>query len=448
MKKHIFLFLAFCLVSSLSFGQKQAKSSPKSEIPDEVRGISTNFANGLRYFYTGDYKNAEKYFLIVIDKDAKHAVAPYMMGRAKREQNDFAAAEHFLQLAIKNDKNNVWYLSELAEVQELAGNYNAAVQTWKKACKIEPRNEQFLISLTDDYLQLNDVKSMLSTIDKLQELVGPSDELIAYKVQIHLFINDVKGAIGEYDRLIKEYPTNIDYYISAAEICTNNNLIDKGIEYLEKAKRINPDNGKVLMVEGAERWEKKDTDGALKCWNSAFKSPDVLLEPKLSVMREVLSVHKANDVSPQALQLAKTLCEVHSDAYEGWAAVASLLFMQDKYVEAVPYFEQALQIDPSQYSLWQDFLYCLGKGKMYQKIIDIEDDLVEFFPTNGMVNYTLGDAHLHLNNPQKAIKYLEKSVKYTYDKNEIKLIYKTLATAYEAIGDTAKAQECRKKSEK
>ena len=50
--------------------------------------------------------------------------------------------------------------------------------------------------------------------------------------------------------------------------------------------------------------------------------------------------------------------------------------------------------------------------------------------------------------PEKAIQYFEKSMKYSFDKEEIGHIYSAMAEAYHDLGNEAKAAECREKAAK
>lgn len=445
MKRILILALVAALTLSVSFAQKKSKAPV---ITHDQRVTSTMFANGLKDFYQGNYQNAEKNFMNVVQKDPKHATAYYMLGKVKKENEDWPAAEYFFQMANKNDKTNAWFVSELADVYDQQGKYKESAKIWSQVCKMQPNNEQFVINCADAYLQSGDVKNVMKYLDVLEQMEGPNEGITNFKVEILLYSNDVKGAVGVYDKLIKENPTEASYYAKAANIYLSNNMNDKAIPYLEKAIAIDPNNGEAQYVLGSYYYAQGDKDAAFLAHLSAIKALDVEVDKKLSVLKIYLS--DMNDVSqaPKQLALARALTESEPETMEGWAATASVMVRQKNFEDAVPYFEKALDIDPAQYSLWQDFLYCLAKAQKYDKIIAMENDIVEMFPTNGMMNYTLGDAYLKTNHPAEALKYFEKSLKFTYDKNEQGYIYSAMAEAYEALGNAEKAAECRKKGNK
>lgn len=445
MKRIVILTLIFALSLSVSFAQKKTKTPV---ITHDQRVTSTMFANGLKDYYQGNFQNAEKNFMNVVQKDSKHATAYYMLGKVKKEAKDYPAAEYFLQQASKNDKSNAWFLSELAEVYDLQGKHKESSAIWSQVCKMQPNNEQFVINCADAYLQCGDVKNVMKYLDVLEQMEGPNEGITNFRVEILLYRNDVKGAVAVYDKLIKQCPTEAGYYAKAANIYISNDMSEKAIPYLEKAIAIDSTNGEAQCVLGSYYYTHGDKDAAFLSHLAAIKSSDVEVDKKLSILRLYLA--DMNDLSqaPRQLALARALTESEPETMEGWAATASVMVRQKNYEDAVPYFEKALDIDPAQYSLWQDFLYCLAKAKKYDKIISMEKDITEIFPTNGMMNYTLGDAYLQTNHPTEALKYFEKSLKYTYDKNEQGYIYSAMAEAYEALGNAEKAAECRKKGNK
>lgn len=447
MRKIILVVALVGLCFSAAFAQKQGKKSKEVAIPTAVRMISSTFADGLKDFYTGNYQGAEKRFRSVIERDAKHAAAYYMMGRIKRELRDFPAAEEFLRKACQADKNNVWYVKELAEILDLQGNYTASTKMWAQACKMQPDNEEFIICCADANMYNNNVKEVLKCFDKLEALTGPTNELTSAKVEMRLYINDIKGAIGVYDKLIKDFPNDPSNYVKAAEIYISNDMASKAIPYMEKAAALDANNGAVQLMLGNYYAAQGDSKAAYDAQLAAMRSQDVSLEQKLSILRSYM-VNLNNQPTTQQIELTQALMDANPDAMEGWATMASIQFRQQKYDEAIVNFEKALEIDPAQYALWQDYLVCLARAKRYTKIIELEKDITEIFPTNSMVNHTLGSAYLNTGKPAQSIKYFEKAVKYTYDKTEQAHIYNAMSEAYEAMGDAEKAAEYRKKANK
>ena len=468
--KRLSIFLLLLAVCLTVYPQKTKKNAGPT--PSE-RMVSVEFANALRAYYTGNYETAEKAFHSVLSTQADHAAAYFMLGRMKADavsikkikninvltfralkegtatvETVIHDAEYYLKQACQCDKNNVWYWHSLAQVLDSQSKFSESSKVWKQVCKMEPANEEFLLSYANALWSLGNAKELFKVMDQIENLVGVTEPITQAKVEIFLYKNDVKGAVGVYDKLIKKYPNNADYYVGAADIYMSNNMSSQAIPYLEKAAQLDANNGNVQQVLAYYYKNTGNEQAAFEASKAAMLSPDVELDKKLSILRVYLAPLSTSDPTDEQLQLATALLTANPEAVEGWASRASILLRQKKYQEAVSDFETALSIDPSQYALWKDFMYCLARAKNYARIIELEKDIVEIFPTNGMMNYTLGSAYMNTGKPDKAIPYFEKALKYTYDKEEQRHINNSLAEAYEAIGNSEKAAEYRQKGTK
>lgn len=436
------LLLALCVVA---YPQKTKKNAEPTATD---RMVSTLFANALRSYYTENYEAAERTFRSVLSTNPSHDATYFMLGRMKADVEKYAEAEENLRKACQLNKSNIWYWQTLAQVLDDQGKYTESAKVWKQVCQMSPTDEQFLLSYANALWNMGNTKELFKVLDQIEALIGVTEQITQAKVEILLFKNDVKGAAGIYDKLIKKYPNTAEYYVSAAELYINNSMTEKAIPYLEEAARIDATNGNVQSMLAVYYMRIGNEQAAFEASKAAMLSPDVELDNKLSILRIYLAPLSTSDPTDQQLQLATALLTANPEAVEGWASRASILLRQKKYQEAVPDFEAALSIDPSQYALWKDFMYCLARAKNYTRIIELEKDIVEIFPTNGMMNYTLGSAYMNTGNPEKAVSYFEKSLKYTYDKEEQRHIYNSLAEAYEALGNSEKAAEYRQKGGK
>lgn len=433
------------LLCQLLTVQAQKKNYIQAE---QERRTSVTFANGLRDYYTGNLVKAEEVFLGIAETTPTHGPSNYMLGKIKHEAQDYVVAEHFLNRALKAEKNNVWYLAEMAEVYDEEGKSADAAKLWGKACALSPQNETFLLNYADATMRTGKIKETLKALDRIELLNGSSDEITMLKAQIHLYNNDVKGAVGEYDRAIKNAPYNADNYLSAAEIYISNGQSDKAIGYLEKANQIDPGNGSTQLMLGNYYQARGDQSTAFQYWLSAVKSTEVTLEQKMPILRIYLSSLKDKPATPEQVELAQALTEANPEAVEGWAALGSIHLRGQDYAQGAHYFAKAIEVDPSQYAIWSDYVYCLAKSQNFNKIIELKQEITELFPSNSMMLFMVGSAYLQTSKAAEAIPYLEKAAKYTYDKTELSHIYSSIAEAYEALGNQAKAEEYRKKANK
>ena len=444
MKKTILFSVLILSMITCCFSQKPQKHTT---ISDEEREISVLFADGLKNYYSENYKGAEELFRRVLYKNRSHAPSYYMLGKLKAEKRNYIEAEENLQNAIKYDKNNIWYYVELAKVFDERGCPDQSYKLWKKIHSMDPKNEEFLGSYFDACIGNYRYKEALALIDKIEQLYGVNDELASLKIELYLETNDVKGALKECDRMIEFEPTNSQFYLKAASICTACNMNSKAVQYLELAKKAVPSNGLLQLFLGENYASQGDSQSAFEAYRIGFLDSEVPVESKVMVLQTYMAELPKKGVTNEQKELATILTEVNPEAMEGWACLASIALYQQEYETASEYFEKALAIDEAPYELWQDYLYSLIKSKQYTKIIAQEENITELYPTQSLIFYTLGVAYANVDENEKAVKYLEKALRFTFDKKETSLIYETLSEVYQQMGDTAKSGEYKRKAQ-
>ncbi|MEG2070866.1 MAG: tetratricopeptide repeat protein [Bacteroidales bacterium] len=427
-----------------AWAQKKKKEKKKApvEISEETRKQSVQFADGLREFYADDYTNAENNFRAVTAKNNQHDAAYYMLSRIRKASKDYGGAVYYLNEAIKINKNNEWYKIELAEVYDLMGDYKSSAKLWEEICKLKSSNEYYLFSLAEAYLNQDDYLKVIAAYDKIENLVGYNEEITNAKKNIWLYLNNVKNAVGEYDKLIKEFPYEAKYYVMAGNIYQTNNMPDKAITYYQNALKIDPNNA-LANHSMADYYESKgDSENSFKALLIAFKSSQLPIEEKLVTLKSYLSTAvRSLDKAKieQSELLAEAVAEAHPESVEGWATIASLKLLQKNYIEAKKYFEKAVTIDRSQYTLWEDYFYSLSQLKDYQSIINNKETVLELFPTNAAMLYAIGIAYYKEAQSEKAIDYLKKALSYSYDNLLLSNIYNALGDIYQDLNNPDEA---------
>ncbi len=443
MKIKLIVSLIIITCCSLSAYPQKSKS-PKSKSPvvtEQERQLSVHFADGLKEFYSQNYALADKEFRYVLAENDKHSAAYFMLAKINAEQKEYSLAEINLQKALSLDKKNVWYMIALAEVLDMKQNYEESSQMWSKVCDLKPESEYYIYYYSQACLNAKKYNEVIKAYSLLEKLVGVNNEITRAKVEIWLHLDDVKSAVKEYDMLIANNPYEEDYYIQASNIYVANNMPEKALPYFEKVLEINPNNAEIQLIMANYYNSKGDKKSAYNAFVKVFKSPTVSIDKKLPVLRSYLMTLPTAMPTAEQYELSRILTEVHPEAVEGWAAMGSLYLKEQKYEVAANYLEKAIEIDVAQYALWQDYLYCLAQVKNYTKIIDYANDIAELFPTNSMMNYTLGVAYLNTQNPQTALKYFETALKNSFDNGEKSRIYKMMGNAYHELQNETKAQE-------
>jgi tetratricopeptide (TPR) repeat protein len=424
LRYNVFILLsAFCfLLSANVYAQKkqnkQNKPAKQTEAVYDERKQSIIFADGLREFYSQNYSAATKSFQNVLVQNPKNHAAYYLLHKVAAEQNDFLLASHYLKEAIKLDKKNEWYQIALAGVFENLGDFAGAVKIWEEICKVKYQNEYYLMSLANNYLQLGKMQDVIKVYDRIENILGKNDDLTETKKNIWLYLNDVKNAVREYEKMLEIYPYEIGYYITAGEIYLSNNMPDKAFPFFQKALQIDDENAE-LNLTLADYYEavKKPTE-SFEALLKAFSSNELEIEEKLPVLNKYLSNAfrlKTSDIIDKTALLAKVITTAHPLDLEGWVTLAKLNSLINEYREAKTLYEKCIELDESQYAVWEDYFWILSKLEDYQTIIENEKLVEEFFPTNATIQYGLALALFKEKQYESALKAAKQALSFTFE---------------------------------
>lgn len=446
--------LSFTLLILISFSAEAQKRLRQEELPqtdESQRKQSIIYADGLRAYYSDNFTQAETDFRTIISQNPKNDAAFYMLSKIRSTQKDYDGAAYYLTEARKIDKNNEWYLIEMATIQDQLRDFKQSAKLWEEVAKLKPDNEYYLIALAESYMQQERYADAIKTYDRLENLIGHHDELIEVKKSIYLFQNDIKSAVGIYERLLVKYPEEIKYDVEIAKIYMANNAADKAYSHLQNALAKDKNSALANLTLADYYKLKGKNDEAFKALLIAFKSPALSIAEKMPEIREYFNnalKTKEEKILKKTRQLADALTEAHPNAVEGWKMVAAIQLLRENYADARITFEKLLSISNTDYTIWADYLFALLQLKDYQTIINNADEIIELFPTHAEILYNVGFAFLQQKQGDKAVDYLNQASMFAFDQQLSAAIAAALGDAYLLIGNKGEAVKSWKQAQR
>ena len=162
----------------------------------------------------------------------KHAPSYYMLARIYAERMQFTESENALRLAVKLDKNNIWYQVALAKALIVNDNSKEALPLWEKICREMPDNPEYLAALAECYQKngksdkADEVRNRLSQLTPTATKESPqngsanaSDGSKDYKSQGIAFLvaNDYAKAVESLELALREDDTDFEVWNAYAE---------------------------------------------------------------------------------------------------------------------------------------------------------------------------------------------------------------------------------------
>jgi len=436
-----FLFFSICFFSTAFhsvFAQgKQNKPAKQTEAVYNERTQSVVFADGLREFYSQNYAAATKKFQEVLLQNPKNHAAYYLLHKIAVEQNDYLLAAHYLKAAIALDKKNEWYQIDLAGVYEKLGDYSNAITIWEKICKVKYNNEYYLMSLANNYLHLEKWQEVIKIYDKIENIIGKNDEITETKKNIWLALNNVKNAALEYEKLIEIYPYEISYYLTAGEIYLSNNMPDKAFPFFQKAIQIDAENPFLNLTLSNYYDAIKNPTESFNALLRAFSSKELEIEEKIPVLKTYLTgaiMKKTPDLLDKTEQLALIITKTHPFDLAGWSSLAKISVIKEQYQNAKRFYEKCINLDDTQYSIWEDYFFVLAKLEDNKTIVANEKTIEEYFPTNATLQYRLAVALYKEKQYENAVKAAKQALAFTFENSFVAELNLLLGDIYFELG--------------
>ena len=416
--------------------------SQTSEISEKNKFLFDNsFFNAINLKNLDDYKGALKAFKKCIEIDPLISTPYYETARIYKKTGETVLAEKNIKEANRLSSKNKWYLYEYAQILFQNNKYQEAAKQYKKLVKMEPKNQKNYFLLAEAYIYQNNLNEAVKTYSMCQEING-IDKVVTiqmYKIYMQLF--DKKNAIN----ILKNYLDKNEYDIELLQMLAETYFLsdqkENGFQTLQKISKINPQNGTLHITLADYYRESGENEKSFNELVLAFKSKDLNVETKATVLASYFSLIELNEeMKNQAFQLAEILIDVHQENYISYAIYADLLYADKQYQKAKEQYFLSLEIKKSNQEIWAQILFIQADQRKYLELQKTSSEALTFFPMNPLFYYFNGLSNKWFKNYHQAIESLTTGVDFVID-NDLLLLeyYSSLGDTYNEIKDYVKS---------
>ncbi|PKR82190.1 hypothetical protein CW751_02340 [Brumimicrobium salinarum] len=132
----------------------------------------------------------------------------FALAEIAKEENKIGEALNFYQNAFGIDTSNVIYLQELAFMQAEKTNFEEAEVLFRKLCKKEPRNLDFIYGYSKVLIYNKQYEQAIKQLTKLQDQAGTVPELMMMKADLYMELKNHQKAEEALLQLKDEFPSN------------------------------------------------------------------------------------------------------------------------------------------------------------------------------------------------------------------------------------------------
>lgn len=446
----IFILTLVLTCGFSSFSQKRKKKTKPQVAIDQVQFLSDEdkveldryFLEGEKHFLLQDYSNAMSAFQKVLHLDSKNAAAHYKISQIYSENNELGKAlPHAIFAKNYNPKNKYYYLL-LAHIQTSMEDYSAVEKTYMEMLSNVSGTEKYLFEVAAIQLYQKKFEAALTSYEKAEAHFGAMEEIMLQKQTVYLKMNRMDLAVEEGKRVMNLYPNEPSHALSLAQMMLSNDKYEEAEQFI-LSKIDHYQNNERLYIFLSEAYGKqKKYAKAVAVLEVPFASTTLDLTKKIRTMAGYLAMLPNEELNEPLLRLSEKLVETHPDSYQALAMTGDLYYNINDRLKGREYYLKAVEIDGSNYNIWQNILSLDLELEDYDAVIEHSELAIENFPNQATLYYFGGTAYLIKKDYESALKTFNAGKAYaSRDANMKSLFHGQLGDAYNSIGEHNKSDE-------
>lgn len=423
-------------------GQVAIAQPPARPSSEEVL-IEKKLIEGEKYTYLSDWEKAEPIFRAILQEDVQNSAACYQLSRTLLATGKNADALIYIKKAIRIEPNNEWYLLMEADIHEKIGDLYAVMDLYEQLIRLQPKKVQYYEMLIGFCKKTKDNERLLRTLDAYESLVGVSESITRNRFETLDAMGKTGEALNAIDRLTKVYPQNIDYKYLAAAYARKISMEDKALEYYRQILAINPDDTRAkLALAGAEKAD-GNTSEYLKSIAPVISNPNIDIDVKLEeLIPYVLEYSKSKDpgLGNALMEITQQLVTSHPKEAKAFSVQGDVLSIAGKDEEAIKAYKQAVALKDNIYIVWEQMIGLLMAGHAYDDVIVQAEKAIDIFPNQAYLYYASGVAYYKKKKLDSALDMLNEALIMSGKNNGQKInIYNMLGLVYDGLGNMDKS---------
>ena len=398
------------------------------------------FLDGLKASLTDNTTQAIDFLQQSLKLNPDNAAAHYKLAQLYRLQKEYDNALLHSRQAVKLKPDNEYYYIETAELYGTIGQFSLAARQLQEMLDNTLASPQYYLNIANLYIQLNQPEKALKALEKAEEKLGTNEAIITQRQTLYLKTGNMNKVLETGEELVKLNPNNPDYTLQQAKILLGNNDFPTAQKYLQDYLALHPDVASARFLLGKTLLAQNHATEALQEFLNSFSSGRISLIEKLDITVTYITLLPNQALEPKLFQLTDSLLQAHKEDAEAYAVKGDLLMELDRKTEARKLYHQALELEPGNFSLWQNILSLGLELGRYDSVAQESEEALSLFPNQAVLYYFAGTANLSLKRNKKAVRALEQGLRLSGSNQDLVKIFQThLGDAYQAAGQHPKS---------
>ncbi|MFZ1703803.1 MAG: tetratricopeptide repeat protein [Saprospiraceae bacterium] len=389
-----------------------AKGQEPLQISDEENKIQEAFLSARLESASGHYDSALKILDSLARKHRDRASIYYEMGLLFMEQKNYLKAEEKLQRALVLDQNNFWFLDRMATVQTELSHLDKAIECYQKILLNFPKSSKYY-DITADLLLLSNRSAEAVDLLKEKEKQSGFNENNSLKIiEISMDEKSYDIAIVEVEKLITRKNPKLMHLKLAADIYKIVGDESKVDTLHEKILVLDPNDVQAMLSKMDKENGTVDETSYLISLQPLMSNRSIPSEHKVKELLPFVEAHAKNPMTPfgpSLINLCEILANTHPNDPRVHAMFGDVLMNDKKEVQAIRQYQRTLEINKSNFLVWEQLMYGLEYIKDYNTLGETALEAINYFPNQAIAYYFAGVANLQQSHVKSAKEFAEEA---------------------------------------
>lgn len=281
-----------------------------------------------------------------------------------------------ISLKIRETPTNDALFATRAELYFKENKIEEAINDYQIAHRLDTTNINYYIKLADYQLILGLSGKVKDVLDKANKNYPDNLDIILRLARLHLYVQQYKESAKFVEQAMKIDPQFAESYFLKALISKELGDTIRAVDNFLIATQKEPDYYEAFIMLAMLGAEKND-DIAIDYYNNAID-----IQPKSFEAHYNLAMYY------QQRNMLEEAFEAYDNILNNVDSLASIVYfnkgyirlvLEQKYEEAIPHFEKAVEIDPSYFEAYHNLGICheqLGKNDLarefYEKVLTLQ----------------------------------------------------------------------------
>src|SRR5690349_8238180 len=196
---HIIIIAVLALLAGTQ--QLPAQTRPTSE---QV-AIEKKLIEGEKYTFLGEWEKAEPIFRSILEEDVQNSAACYQLSRTLLATGKSTDALSYIRKAIRIEPDNEWYLIMEGDIHEKIGDLHSMMDVYDRLIALQPKKPQYYEMQISLCKRTGSPLRLLATLDKYESLFGISESITRNRFETLDALDRKEEAMQAIHRLTEVY---------------------------------------------------------------------------------------------------------------------------------------------------------------------------------------------------------------------------------------------------